>query len=742
MMNGGTAASDESRRPVGARLRSGMGAVAGFLRPWPRAWRGAAAGVVLLVLLLALYRGGELRPWPWVFALWALLLFGLSAALANLILDVLLPRLPVLYRNLAIGAAVVLLAMFLGNIALPGQIILALAVLLGASLLGGGAARLLAARAGPRGSLLQPALAALLGAALLVTLLLLYRWPGPDVEPATRFAPAEVALPAQNPAQPGPYAVGTLVYGSGDDRRPLYDQPDLQSRQVDGRAFVANWSGLNGDLRSRYWGFDDTALPLNGRVWYPAGEGPFPLVLMVHGNHEMTAPSEAGYAYLGELLASRGIIAVSVDENFLNGSWTDRLPFGQDNGLREENDARGWLLLEHLQQWREWNEEEENPFAGRVDLERVGLIGHSRGGEAVAIAAAFNRLPHYPDNALRRFDYGFGIRAVVAIAQVDGQYRPGGRGTPLEGVSYLALQGAYDGDLYYFDGMSQYHRLSFAGAPDAFKAAVFVDQANHGQFNTEWGRADRTGFPTPGLLNLGPIMDGEAQRQLAKLFIGGFLEATLHERDEYRVLFQQPGAAAPWLPEVAYRTRYDDPQTATLANFDEDLDLRTATAPGVTLQAEGLAGWKEAMAPLKSGDQGSAALWLRWDGGGRYTVMLEGEAARPGAGATLALALAAGQTVSEPVDFTVLLVDAAGREAQLPLSAVAPLPPQIPFNPWKHDLLSRISTTGEPVFQSYWLPLDDFDGEAGFDAGELAEIAFLFDQSERGEMWVDEIGWR
>lgn len=741
-MNDETAAPEKRRLRAGERLRVGARTVANFLRPGPRAWRGAAAGVALLVVLLALYRGGELRPWPWAFALWALLLFGLTAALANLILDVLLPRLPVLYRNLAIGAAAVLLAMFLGNIALPGQIILALAVLLGASLLGGGVAGLLAAPAAPRGSLVKPGLAALLGAALLITLLLLYRWPGPDVEPATRFAPAAVALPAENPAQPGPYAVNTLVYGSGDDRRALYDEPDLPSRRVDGRAFVGNWSGLNGNLRTRYWGFDDAALPLNGRVWYPAGEGPFPIVLMVHGNHEMTAPSEAGYAYLGELLATRGMIAVSVDQNFLNGSWTDRLPFGQDNGLREENDARGWLLLEHLQQWREWNEEAGNPFAGRVDLERVALVGHSRGGEAAAIAAAFNRLPHYPDNALRRFDYDFGIRAVVAIAQVDGQYRPGGRGTPLQGVSYLALQGAYDGDMYYFDGLSQYNRLSFAGAPDAFKAAVFVDQANHGQFNTEWGRTDRSGFPTPGLMNLGPIMDGAAQRELAKLFIGGFLEATLHGRDEYRLLFQQPGAAAPWLPEVAYRTRYDDPQTATLANFDEDLDLRTATAPGVTLAGQGLAGWKEAMAPLKSGDQGSAALWLRWDGGGQYTLSFGPEAPQPPPGATLALALAAGKTVREPVDFTVLLVDAAGREARLPLSAVAPLPPQIPFNPWKHDLLSRISTTSEPVFQSYWLPLDQVDAAPGFDPTALAEITLLFDRSERGEMWVDEIGWR
>ncbi|MDZ7646020.1 MAG: hypothetical protein U5K54_01920 [Cytophagales bacterium] len=54
--------------------------------------------------------------------------------------------------------------------------------------------------------------------------------------------------------------------------------------------------------------------PSNGRVWYSEGEGVFPLVLVVHGNHGMEEYSDPGYAYLGELLASRGFIVVFVDE--------------------------------------------------------------------------------------------------------------------------------------------------------------------------------------------------------------------------------------------------------------------------------------------------------------------------------------------------------------------------------------------------------------------------------------------
>ena len=86
---------------------------------------------------------------------------------------------------------------------------------------------------------------------------------------------------------------------------------------------------VESQLRQWYWGFDRTAFPLNAQVWFPEGEGPFPLVLTVHGNHDMADYSEFGYAYLGDLLASRGYIFVSVDvfdhhafafnENFLSG---------------------------------------------------------------------------------------------------------------------------------------------------------------------------------------------------------------------------------------------------------------------------------------------------------------------------------------------------------------------------------------------------------------------------------------
>ena len=122
--------------------------------------------------------------------------------------------------------------------------------------------------------------------------------------------------------------------------------------------------------------------------------------------------------------------------------------------MKKENDARGWMLLEHLRLWRQWNEEPQHRFHGKVDLNRIALIGHSRGGEAVAIAASFNRLPFFPTTRVA-FDYGFNLRGVIAIAPSDEQYEPRSRPTTIDDVSYLVIHGSNDGDVQsYMDLLS------------------------------------------------------------------------------------------------------------------------------------------------------------------------------------------------------------------------------------------------------------------------------------------------
>ena len=122
-------------------------------------------------------------------------------------------------------------------------------------------------------------------------------------------------LTAPDPSQLGSFAVKTLYYGSGTDkRRAVYrDSVTLKTAVVNGAKFASAPDPKQAQSRKKYWGFDFTKLPVNGRVWYPDAPGPFPLVLVVHGNHDMKQFSDPGYRYLGELLASRGYIVASVD---------------------------------------------------------------------------------------------------------------------------------------------------------------------------------------------------------------------------------------------------------------------------------------------------------------------------------------------------------------------------------------------------------------------------------------------
>lgn len=260
-----------------------------------------------------------------------------------------------------------------------------------------------------------------------------------ELMPVTAVAP----LALENPGLPGPNSVKSLTYGSGSDKRDEFGaEATLTTPTVDGTVIYPGFGGLGEGMATWFWGFDFSQLPLNGRVWYPEGDGPFPLVLIVHGNHSMAQFSDPGYAYLGEHLASRGMIAVSVDENFLNGHML------ADAG-GAEMPLRGWLLLKHLQQWRTWNETPENLFYQQVDLNRVALIGHSRGGEAVTHAALLNTHLYPPVTRMSASrEFGFGIRGVVGIAPSDGQFKPNGRPLVVQDVSYLMLVGGHDADTH------------------------------------------------------------------------------------------------------------------------------------------------------------------------------------------------------------------------------------------------------------------------------------------------------
>lgn len=564
--------------------------------------------------------------------------------------------------------------------------------------------------------------------------------------------PAPIAAP--DPSLPGSFDAVTLSYGAGENkRRPEFGvERDLESRTVDASPLLPEWKGIKQRMRERYWGFGLDKAPLNGLVWAPEGEGPFPLALIVHGNHGMEEFSDPGYAYLGELLASRGIIAVSVDENFINGTWS-----GDFQG--KEMPARAWLLLEHLRLWRDWHTTDGHRFASRVDLDNIALIGHSRGGEAVSMAYAFNDLPNYPDDASVEFDYGFSIPALVAIAQIDKRYH---RRVELEDVSFLALQGSYDSDESAFHGLRQFNRIELSDDAYRFKAGLYIHGANHGQFNSIWGRED-AGPPGAWQLNLAPIISGEDQRQIAKVYVAGFLAATLQDDARYLPLFRDTRKGANWLPNHAYVQQFTDSSFISLADFDEDLDVSTATASGASIFTRGFTLWREE--ELKHRDelpQGTNAVVLGWSGDERpvFTIDIPAEFWPETANQGYVLSLSISASTEKPQDnadenkdsddssdrlvaprFTIDAYAESGVLGRVSSVEHALLAPPLKVRYLKPESLNkkRYKADWEPVLQTFEVPLATL---ANDDVANIRQLRIRFDASEPGVVILDDIGIR
>ncbi|MBT2289976.1 alpha/beta hydrolase [Paenibacillus albidus] len=554
-------------------------------------------------------------------------------------------------------------------------------------------------------------------------------------------------LAAANPGLPGDTPFTTFTYGSGQDlhRAEYAEGITLRSFPADASAYIKKWPRL----RSLFWGFDSSSLPVNGRVFMPSGDGPYPLVLLVHGNHMMEDYSDAGYAYLGELLASRGFIAVALDQNFLNYSAWSGIP-------EHDFKVRAWMILKHLEQLGTYSEESGNPFYHKIDFGQTALLGHSRGGQAAAMAADAARW--FKSDPVLTAAGRFHITSVIALAPTDKVVD--GQQARLKDINYLTLQGARDGDVHDFYGDRQYNRSTYSVGSTAFKSSLYIADANHSQFNSDWGGYDQS-LPAGLFLSRSRIMDGAAQRQLAKVYVSAFLEATLHGERKYEGLFRDYRSGQQWLPETTtYYNRFLDGSYRPVATFEED--RITSTAVNGTAESKGLV-WTEELA--KDRENKSKA---------NYGIVLERTSAQdPGAYYSIALhnGTAAGHTLAGAEGLTfamanrnadkaeaagvprpapaveIELTDRQGTSARLPLSEVMevlPLPKtQFTLHPWLEERISdgKYGDLSEAVFQTYELPFELFREQAPTLAPDrLSQITFYLPE-EGDKVMLDDIGF-
>jgi len=258
---------------------------------------------------------------------------------------------------------------------------------------------------------------------------------------------------------------------------------------------------------------------VEGKVYLPDTEEPAPVVLFLHGRHtscngpgsnparwpclptQTNIPSYAGYDGAAEALASHGYAVISIGANAINSN---------DNQLALDYgaQARGQLILDTLGIFEDANEgvsttlydaqtdtevtladalegNEDLPAAGlddeiteiapedlvgRFDFSRIGLMGHSRGGEGVTSAANLNAALEDP----------FDIVSILPLAPVDF-----GRMTTPD-IPTMLLLPYCDGDVSSQQGQHMNDDSRYAFDDDVLRTDVWVMGANHNFFNTVW----------------------------------------------------------------------------------------------------------------------------------------------------------------------------------------------------------------------------------------------------------------
>lgn len=239
---------------------------------------------------------------------------------------------------------------------------------------------------------------------------------------------------------------------------------------------------------------------VKGTVYYPADadgvgtpfRGPLaalgrvPIVFMAHGNHAkfrdpnnwtvesctqgsgmVEIPNHAGYDYFQRQLARMGIIAASVYSNDTNCKGYSVANMTQ----------RAQLVIRSIEHFQSLDSGGDPIFGGKVDFARVGLMGHSRGGEAVVTVPEIISTP------------GVTIAGVISLAPTDA-----GASSGAPKVPFLTILPAADGDVSDNDGAKYYD----AGTPSPIKVQVYVDRANHNFFNRQWPLDEGVG-PAPRL---------------------------------------------------------------------------------------------------------------------------------------------------------------------------------------------------------------------------------------------------
>ncbi|WP_019144238.1 Ig-like domain-containing protein [Aeromicrobium massiliense] len=551
-----------------------------------------------------------------------------------------------------------------------------------------------------------------------------------------------------------PASLGTVPFEEGE-----YDFGQLSVP-------LANISGYRGEMQ--------------GKVYVPTTAGEHKTVLLLHGRHswcynpttnasgqawpcaagQVPIPSYAGYDGTARALASHGYSVISIAANGINARDNTYAP---DRGAQ----ARGQLILDTLTMLQKANAGQPVSFVdanrgdlevtladaltgdvsvadlvGKWDLDDIGLMGHSRGGEGITSATTLNQSLEKP----------FGIKTILPLAPVDFARMT------VPDVAMNVVLPYCDGDVSNQQGQHMLDDSRYAFGDDVLRAGTWVMGANHNFYNTVWTPglfpaavsddwSNSTARRTDAICGTDPTVEATSIRLTAQeqydqgtAYMAGWFRLTLGGEKQFLPLFDGSGATPESLGPVDVRTVTTAPSSAraTVASFESATSSvrQFGTATAVPCASMGGRTIPQALPACTTATIGSAQVphWtpatnggnvpatpvtrLTWTSAtGEIRTTVPKTARDASAFERLSVKLAADETVTTGTDLTLSVVDGEGAMYSALVSALNP-----------QALVRMPTSTGSTtlkkiVLQQVNVPLADV-AAAGVDLTDVREVRF------------------
>lgn len=220
----------------------------------------------------------------------------------------------------------------------------------------------------------------------------------------------------------------------------------------------------------------DREVPI--RVYLPAAKTPAPVVLFSHG----LGGSRTNNEYLGRHWSARGYVVVALQHAGSDDSvWRNKALGQRMTAMKEAASAANFMLRVKdvpavLDQLEKWNKTEGHALFGRLDLEHVGMSGHSFGAvttQAVSGQSAARGLVSFTDAR---------IDAACAFSPSGGRAADPKQAFGSVKIPWLLMTGTED--VSQIGGETVESRLSvYPALPEGSKYELLLEGAKHSAFS-------------------------------------------------------------------------------------------------------------------------------------------------------------------------------------------------------------------------------------------------------------------